>query len=294
MKGNQIFNVFDTTRLTYDHLILHGLSGIKRVADGQDLPRINSEEGDTITWTQEYYGAIASITKKMRKFDLYDQMTSLVKSLTVDAFDDIDQSLADVLGNGASASDYTDVYGETVSAVGPDGLALFSTAHTTSTSSETFSNIITSNPVLSRSAIVTARKQGRTHKDPNAKIRPVNLDTLIVAPTNEDLAERILYSELMSGTGNNDINALKGKIKKLIVWERLETRTGGTDTSAYWYMCDSAQVGETLQCLFAERPSLDAPDEVYTNKNWDYSLDFYYAIGRGYPSFIFQSTAAGA
>jgi hypothetical protein len=100
MKGNQVFNVFDTTRLTYDHLILHGLSGIQRVADGQDLPKINSEEGDTISWVQDYYGAIVSITKKMRKFDLYDQMTSLVKSIVTDAFDSIDQSLADVLGNG--------------------------------------------------------------------------------------------------------------------------------------------------------------------------------------------------
>lgn len=294
MKGNQIFNVFDTIRLTYDHLILHGLSGIQRVADGQDLPKINSEEGDSVTWTQDYYGAIVSITKKMRKFDLYDQMTSLVKSIVTDAFDSIDQSLADVLGNGFSASNYTDVYGVSVAAVGPDALALFSTAHTNNINSNTFSNIITSNPVLSRTAIVTARKQGLTHKDPNNKIRPVNLDTLIVAPSNEDLAERILYSELMSGTGNNDVNALKGKVKKLIVWERLETRTGGTDTSAYWYMCDSAKVGESLQCLFAERPSLDAPDEVYTNKNWDYSLDFYYAIGRGYPAYVFGSNASGS
>jgi len=297
MKGNKIFRVFDTNRLTYDHLILHGLSGIQRVADGQDLPKVNSEEGDTITWTQEYYGAIASITKKMRKFDLYDQMTSLVRSLVTDAFDKIDQSLADVLGNGFSASNYTDVYGVSVSAVGPDALALFSASHSNNLNSTTFSNIITDatvNPALSRAAIVAARKQGLTHKDPNGVIRPVNLDTLIVAPTNEDLAERILNSELMSGTGNNDINALKGKVKTLIVWERLETLTGGTDTSAYWYMADSAKVGESLQCLFAERPSLDAPDEVYTNKNWDYSLDFYYAIGRGYPAFIFGSNSTGA
>ena len=297
MKGNKIFKVFDTNRLTYDHLILHGLSGIARVADGQDLPKVNSEEGDTITWTQEYYGAIASITKKMRKFDLYDQMTSLVKSLTTDAFDKIDQSLADVLGNGFSSSNYTDVYGVSVSAAGPDALALFSASHSNNINSNVFSNIITDatvNPVLSRAALVAARKQGLTHKDPNGVIRPVMLDTLIVAPTNEDLAERLLYSELIPGVANNDINALKGKIKTLIVWERLETRTGGTDTSAYWYMADSSKVGESLQCLFAERPSLDAPDEVYTNKNWDYSLDFYYAIGRGYPAYVFGSNATGA
>jgi hypothetical protein len=122
----------------------------------------------------------------------------------------------------------------------------------------------------------------------------VNLDTLVVAPSNEDLAERILLSTSMSGTANNDINPLKGKIKNIIVWERLETRSDGTDTSAYWFMYDSAQVGETLNCLFAERPSLDAPDQVYSNKNWDYSCDFFFTVGLGYPAYIFGSNASGS
>ena len=293
MKGNKVFNVFDTNRRTFDHLILHGLSGIKEVTPGNDLPNVLSEQGDTITWTQRYFGAIASITKEMRKFDLYNQMETLIRSLVTDAFDKIDQSLADVLLYGTSTS-YTDVYGTSVSGAGPDALALFSTAHTNNLNSTTFSNVITSNPVLSRAAILTARKQGLLLKDPNGIIRPVNLDTLIVAPSNEDLAERILYSTQLPGTANNDINPLKGKIKNLIVWERLETRSDSTDTSAYWFMMDSSKVGETLNCLFSERPSLDAPEEVYENKNWGYSCDFFYALGLGYPAYIFGSTAAGS
>lgn len=297
MKSPKIFNIFDTDRLTYDHLILHGVAGIQRVADGQDLPKINSEEGDSITWTQDYYGAIFSVTKKMRKFDLHNQIKQLPKTLVEDAFHKIEQSLADVLLYGFSSSNYSDTYGVSVSAVGPDALALFSASHSNNINSNTFSNIITDatvNPALSRSAIVAGRKQGKTHKDPNGVKRPINLDTLIVSAKNEDLAERILYSEQISGSAENDVNALKGKIKTLIVWEYLDERTDGTDTSNYWYLADSSKVGETLQCLFAERPSLDAPDEVYTNKNWDYSCDYYYAIGRGYPAYIFGSNASGA
>lgn len=292
MKGNEIFNVFDTDRLTFDHQIIHGISGIQKVAEGEDLPKISTKEGDSITWTQEYYGAIFSVTKKMRKFDLYNQIKKLPKTLVEDAFDKIDQSFADVLLYGFSASNYVDVYSQSVSAVGPDGLALFSASHTNNINSNTFSNIITSdtvNPLLSRDAIVAARVQAATHKDPNGIKRPINLDTLVVAPSNEDLAERILYSELINNSGNNDKNTLKGKVKKLIVWERLEERSDGTDTSAYWFMFDSTKVDESLQALFAERPTLDAPDEVYSNKNWDYSCDFFYAIGRGYPAYIFGS-----
>lgn len=48
MKGNKVFNVFDTNRRTFDHLILHGVSGVKEVTPGQDLPNIIAEEGKVI------------------------------------------------------------------------------------------------------------------------------------------------------------------------------------------------------------------------------------------------------
>lgn len=288
--GFQVFNTFDTDRRTFDHLILHGVSGIKKVTPGQDLPRLNIEQGDDITYTQEYFGGIAPVTKAMRKFDLYNQIESIIRSLGDDAFDDVDQSLADRLLYGWDAS-YTDVYGFPVSSLGPDGLALFHAAHTNPVSARTFSNIITSsagtaNASLSRDAIVNMRALGLRHKDPQNKVRSINYDTLIVGPDNEDLAERILYSNQVSGGALNDVNTLKGKIKKLIVWPRLAVRSDGTDTGDYWFMGDSQGMPESLMALFAERPSLDAPEQVYSNKNWDYSCDFFYAIGMGYPAYI--------
>jgi len=286
--GFSVFNVFDTNRLTYDYQILHGISGIKKVAEGQDLPETTGEDGDSATWTQSYYGAIIAITKKMRKFDLYDQINSIVTSISEDAFDKVDQSLADVLSQGWSTT-YTDVYGETVSSVCPDGVALFGT-HSNPVSSTTFSNIITdgttTNPTLSRDALVYMRAHGLKFKDPNGIVRPVNYDTLIISPDLEDLAERIIYSSSIPGSANNDINPLKGKITKVIVWPRLATAGDGTSFVNQWFLAESSKLGETLKCLFAERPSLDAPEEVYENKNWKYSIDFYYTIGRGYPAYI--------
>lgn len=298
MVGKQVFDVFDTNRRTYDHLILHGVEGIQEVTPGQDLPRVTSEEGDSITYTQRYFGALVPITKDMRKFDLYNQIESVARSIIQDGWDKFDQSLADVLLNGWSTS-YTDVYGKTISGVGPDALALFSASHSNNINSNVFSNVIqdsgaTSNPTLSRDAIVNAIKQGRTHQDPNGHTRPVRLDTLIVSPENEDLAERIVMSEYIQGSANNDRNPLKGKIKQILVWERLQTRSDGTDTSAYWFMADSRMIGESLKAIFAERPSLDAPEQVYENKNWEYSIDYYYTVGLGYPAYVFGSNASGS
>ena len=297
MVGYKVFNVKETNRLTHDHLILHGLDVIRKVAEGQDLPTTTLVQGDNITFTQSYYGGIVSVTKKMRKFDLFDQIERLVRSVTADAFHKIDQSMADVLTNGFSSSNYTDVYGESVSAVGPDGLALFSASHTNNINANTFRNLIryngASNPVISREAIVQARVDAMTYVDPTGHNRPINLNVILVAPSKYDEVLRIVNSSQISGSNENDVNPLKGTLK-VMQWEKLQTRTGGTDTSAYWFMFDSSLVSESLMALFAEKPSLDAPEQVYKNKNWDYSLDFFYTLGRGFPAYVWGSNASGS
>jgi len=291
MVGPTIFDVRDTNRLTYEHLILHGVQGVEDVSEGQDYPKVSTEEGDSITYTQRQYGVNVVITKKMRKYDLHNQIDTLVRSIVDDAWSKIEQDFADTLLYGFSNS-YTNVYGKTTSGLCADGKCLFNAAHDSPSGSTTFSNIINSNAPLSREAIVAARKAALTYKDPNGQIRPVILDTLVVSPTNEDLARRICESQQLSGTANNDINPLYGKIK-VVVWPQLEARSDGTDTSAYWFMYDSRKVKESLKCLFGERPSLDPPEQVYENKNWEYTLDYDYVIGRGWPAYIYGSNGTG-
>src|SRR3990167_3290101 len=296
MVGPKLFDVTDTERRTYDYLTMHGLAGIERVAEGGDLPRLTSAQGDTATWTQSRYGAIAPVTKDMRKFDLYDKIEEMVATLTEDAWQKVDQSLADVLTNGFSSSNYTDVYGASVAATTPDGVALFSASHSNNLNSTTFRNLIrnaagTANPIFSREALVQARIDAFNHQDANGVNRPIELDLLIVSPALEDEAMRVLTSDRISGSAENDANPLKGRMK-VKTWSRLTTRTGGTDTSAYWFLANSKKVKKALRALFAERPSLDAPEQVYANKDWEYSLDYYYAIGRAFPAYIWGSTGA--
>jgi len=296
MVGPKLFDVSDTDRRTYDYLTMHGLAGVERVAEGGNLPRLSTVQGDSATWTQSRYGAIAPVTKDMRKFDLYDKIEEMVATLTEDAWQKVDQSLADVLTNGFSASNYTDVYGASVSASCPDSVALFSASHSNNLNSTVFRNLVrnaagTANPALSREVLVQARIDAANHKDANGVNRPVDLDLLIVSPANEDEGMRILQSDKISGSAENDVNPLKGRMK-LMVWPRLTTRSDGTDTSAYFFLANSKKVKKSLKSLFAERPSLDAPEQVYANKDWEYSLDYYYAIGRAFPAYIWGSTGA--
>ena len=297
LKGLQVFDVRDTDRRTYDYLVMHGVDVISRVAEGSDLPKASTEQGDTATWTQTRYGGIVAITKDMRMFDLFDRIEGQAIAAVDDAFDKIDYSLADVLTNGWSTS-YTDPYNQSITSTGVDGLALFSTAHTNGTTGTTFRNQIrlksssTENPALSRQAVIDARVDAMTYTDPNGQIRPINLDTLLVPPSKQDLAMRIVNSPGVQGTDNVDVNDALGGVN-VQTWERLENTSQGTSRSDYWFMYDSRNVGETLKALFAERPSLDPPDQAYRSKNWDYSLDYYYAIGRGFPAYVWGSQGDG-
>ena len=300
MVGFKVFKVLETNRRTYDWLAIHGLNVIKSVAQGADLDVAASDQGNSATYTQARYGGIVAITKDMRMFDLYDEIQSLVRDATQDAFEKIDQSLADVLLYGW-ASSYSDVYDDTVTNTTPDSQNLFYTAHTfgVSTASGTYRNQIrllssgSENPLISRDAIVDMQVDAAVYKDPEGMVRPYRIDKLLVAPAKYDIAQRIVYSAGVQGTPNVDSNPLKG-VLEVIQWERLQTRTGGTDTSAYWFGYDSKKVGDALKCIFAERPSLDAPEQVYKNKNWEYSIDFYYTIGRGHPAAIRGSNATQA
>lgn len=292
--SNLLFSITDEARRTHDELILHGISGVEHVPDGGNYPRANSEQGDTITYTQAKYGVIVPVTYLMRRWDLYDQITENAKSAMDDAMDKLDQSLADVLLYGFAATAYTDVFGQSVTPVGPDGLALFTASHTNGTTAATFSNLINdgsnNNPGLSRTAIVNERARALKYTDPQGLTRPIRLDTLVVGPDNEDLAERLLYSTQIPGEANNDLNALKGKIKTLKVWERLDLRSDGTDTSAYWFLADGSKVKKTLKAFFTDRPQLVAPDEVFANDDWEYKVRMVYSRGFGWAPYLRGST----
>ena len=296
-KGMKIFGVKNTELLDYKYQILHGVDGVVPVAEGQDYPTTSGKQGDSITFTQQTFGRTITVTKKIRKFwrTQNGNVASQVKTTTETTFDRIDQAMADRLLYGWDTS-FTDVFGEVQSNVCPDGLALFSASHSNSANDTTFSNIITeggtSNPDLSRAAMVETIARGRKFKRPINEgknvVAPVEIDTLLVGPELVDLAERIVNSTKIQGSANNDTNGSIGRIK-IVQWSRLAASGQGLDADAYWFMYDSSMVGETLMALFSQKPQFYAPEEQNRSKNWDYTIDTYFVLGNGWPAYLYGS-----
>jgi len=297
MMGRQIYDFVDTNRKTYDHLTMYGLPGMSGIAEGQELPTVTSQEGDSLTITQRRHGNKISITKDMRMFDLYNQIKQAVKSSVDTSFNQWDQALADLILNGFTGTSYADVFGFTQSNLANDGVVLFSASHTNNVNSGTARNLIrssagTDNPALTRDPVFQAITDAMNYQDPNSVNRPINLDELYVSPKNADLAERIVYSTGVVNTPNVDINPIKGRVKKVYTWSKLTTSGQGTDTSAYWSMCDSSRVKDSLLNIVAQPIKMHDAENVTETQNWLYPVDAYFALRAAWPFGIWGSTGA--
>lgn len=120
----------------------HGFAGVAAIDEGANFPEATGKEGYMITLSKQQYGADVVVTKLARLYDEYDQIEENVRTIVDDGTNKIDQSLADILSNGFSASAYNDVYGKSITPVGADGKPLFDKAHKNGATSRTFGNIL--------------------------------------------------------------------------------------------------------------------------------------------------------
>lgn len=290
--GMKIFDVQEDKNYASSYAMVGTIGWPKKVAEGENLPETVAEVGYKKIVTQNHYGDSFKVTKDHRLFiaNHWKQIANYPKNMVRTAFNYIDQSMADVLNNGWATS-YTDVYGQTVDGTTPDNVALFSNAHKVSPNSKPFSNIIVEgavvNPALTRSALVAAKVMASRATDSNGVLSPIQIDTLLVSPEDEDQARIIVESKQRSGTNNNDINPQEtvGGIK-VMVWNRLK--------AGQWFIYDSSMIGETFAAGFAQKPQLSKPTEYPQNLNWIYTMDYYYYIQLGYAGYIYGSKGTNA
>jgi len=194
--GINLFGMSIDPNYANTYQMIPTVGGIKKVAEGQDFPRIQGEQGHKKVTVQSHYAGGFEVTKDMYKFisSKYSSIKSLPKNLTRQAFNHIDQSYADVLNFGFDVT-YTDVYGDTVDATCADGAALFSESHTNKVGGTTYSNIILSgttiNPVLDEVSLTNAIIQASRQKDDAGNLSPIETNKLIVGPELKALAEKL-------------------------------------------------------------------------------------------------------
>lgn len=170
----------------------------------------------------------------------------------------------------AAAASFT-FGGQTFDATTGDGKALFATDHLGKKAGvATQTNVFTDALGADATVLYKLANIGRNFKNQSGNVMGYTFDTIIIpgdAPVEEDLIKRIIGSEKVVGSGNNDINTQKGGWK-LVVNHRWQK--GNVAKTPFILM--SSEANRELQGnLFYDRIPLTVTewvDEGTANLNW--------------------------
>lgn len=218
------------------------------------------------------------ITKLMRDAGKWKEIERLIDQLVTAVPNRIELDLSHRFSFYSSTS-YVNADGETVNITVGDGLALGSASHTLTGSATTYSNIITSNPVFSESALETAEKSfvENTYNNLGEKMM-VKPDTILTTDDPDTVNEvRKLMNATADVTTSNagTFNVYKNKYKHTIGSRIATTAIGATDTSKvkYWALIASKASDFHLTILndpYVLSPKRGNNGEDMTTENWTY------------------------
>lgn len=185
-----------------------GLGPFARKAEGASVTYTDPIEGSELAFTHVRRANGYQITQEMLDHDLYAEIIKLETDLQIAGEDDIEIAGHLVLNSGFSTTD-NDNYG--FKAVGFDGLALFSTAHTRLDGGTSQANRPSTDVSLGWTALANGIIQFTQWNDHRG--RPIRSfpRRLVIHPNDMLTAKELLGSQLKPGTANNEINALPGE-----------------------------------------------------------------------------------
>lgn len=208
--------------------------------EGTNPQMIQYGIGRTLNWTYTDFGNATTVTERAMRDNQYaqvfNQLVQLPRLLLNRRYlDGVHQFTF------ANAASYTNMDGRTVDMTTIDGLAPFHATHTLVHSSDTWSNIVPSNPVFAKAGLLAAELLFKTNIKDNFGVNKPLVPTHLITtndPTMVYNVRQILGSSTESGQSNPAlINALN-KYKHVILPRLDSTATGAYDSSKkdYWIL----------------------------------------------------------
>ena len=242
-------------------------------------------QGYKKVYTQNMVGMIVPFTFQMWKFGIKKRdLDNVSKELKASIARVKERLCAERLDNGyvTSYTHYGQGSSRTITTVGGDGLAAFTTAHTREDGGSNMSNVIsdgtTPNLPLDYAGIKAAYRTAGLMVDPRGNPRIPDLDTLVVKKNsaNHFKAKEILKA-IKDGkipeSFDHDGSAVNSF--EIIALPYLQN-------SAYWFMFDSSKAlteEEGFQFIESQPPQLDPVNVVYKTKEIQTSVTTMFDLG---------------
>jgi hypothetical protein len=273
-EHKEIFEQESSERSFEEETKLSGFSAAPVKNEGSALAYDNAQEAWTARYVHETIAMGFSLTEEAMEDNLYDSLSSRYTKALARAMAYTKQvKAASILNNGFSSAV---TYG--------DGQALFSTAHPL-VSGGTNSNRPTTGADLNETSLEAAVIQIAGWTDERSLLIAAKPRKLVVPPSLQFVAERLLKTELRVGTTDNDINALKsmGSIP-----EGFTVNHYLTDTNAWFLLTD---VPNGLK-HFVRTPMQTGMDADFDTGNARYKARERYSFGVSDPLGAYGSPGA--
>ena len=193
-----IFSIEDSNRAFEEEVLISGFGSAPTKTEGQGVSFDNASESYSARYTHDTVALAFALTEEAIEDNLYDSLGKrYTKALAKSMANTKEVKGADVLNNAFSSS-FT----------GGDGKSLINTAHPLS-GGGTAANRATSMADLNETSLEDALIDIGGFTDDRGLTISVQASKMIVPSELVFVADRILNSQLRTGTSDNDLNAIK-------------------------------------------------------------------------------------
>ena len=193
-----IFSIENSSRAFEEEVLISGFGSAPTKTEGQGVSFDNASESYSARYTHDTVALAFALTEEAIEDNLYDSLGKrYTKALAKSMANTKEVKGADVLNNAFSSS-FT----------GGDGVSLINTAHTLS-GGGTAANRATSMADLNETSLEDALIDISDFTDDRGLTISVQASKMIVPSELVFVADRILNSQLRTGTSDNDLNAIK-------------------------------------------------------------------------------------
>ena len=272
-EHKEIYETETSERSFEEETKLSGFSAAPVKNEGSAIAYDNAQEAFTARYTHVTIAQGFSLTEEAIEDNLYDSLSGrYTKALARSMAYTKQVRAASVLNTGFTAS------------TGGDGQPLFSASHPL-VSGGTNSNIPTTPADLNETSLEAAVIQISLWTDERGLLIAAKPRKLIVPPSLQFVATRLLETELRVGTNDNDINALKNNGS---IPEGYTINHYLTDTNA-WFLTTDVPNGMKH---FVRTPLQNSMDGDFDTGNVRYKARERYSFGFSDPLGMFGSPGA--
>ena len=224
-QHKEIYNTETSERSFEEETKLSGFSAAPVKNEGSAIAYDNAQEAFTARYNHETIALGFSLTEEAIEDNLYDSLSARYTKALARAMAYTKQTkAASVLNNGFSAGAFA----------GGDGVALFSTSHPL-VSGGVNSNTQSTPADLNETSLESAVIQIAAWTDERGLLIAAKPKKLVVPPSLQFVATRLLETQLRVGTADNDINAI---VNNGSIPEGYTVNNYLTDTNAYFICTD--------------------------------------------------------